>query len=144
MHYNTSSNYQNALFLLLCPPLSSSSQKIRITPLLTVFLKHGQMDFSKASNSISHRPTSIFPKKMMIMPKMPKITKNAKNHQKCQKPPIMSKITKNAKILPKMPKITKNTKNHQKCQKSLKMTKTTKNSKKSPKMMKMPNRFGKG
>ena len=73
---------------------------------------------------------------------MPKITENAKNHRKCQKPPKMSKITKNAKILPKMPKITKNTKNHQKCQKSPKIPKITENAKnhqkcqKSPKMQK--------
>ena len=48
-------------------PYSSSvcplSQKIRITSLLTVFLKHGQMDLSKASNSIFHHLTSIFPEK---------------------------------------------------------------------------------
>ena len=51
--------------LLECPipPLSSSSQKIRITSPLAVFLKLGQMDFSKASNSISHHLTSIFPRK---------------------------------------------------------------------------------
>ena len=45
--------------LLLCP----LSQKIRITSVLAVFLKLGQMDFSKASNSISHHLTSIFPRK---------------------------------------------------------------------------------
>ena len=59
--------------LLECPipaPLSSSSvclsQKIRITSVLAVFLKLGQMDFSKASNSISHHLTSIFPENCQI------------------------------------------------------------------------------
>ena len=45
---------------------------------------------------------------MMMMSKMPKIAKNAKNYQKC-------------KNITKMPKITKNAQNQQKCQKSLKM-----------------------
>ena len=48
--------------LLLCP----LSQKIRITSVLAVFLKHGQMDFSRASNSISHHLTSIFPENYQI------------------------------------------------------------------------------
>ena len=39
---------------------------IRVTSFLTVFLKHGQMDFSKASNSISHHLTSIFPENCQI------------------------------------------------------------------------------
>ena len=66
----------------LCPP-PPLSQKIRITSPVAVFLKHGQMDLSKASNSISHHLTSIFPKKMMMMPKMPKITENPTNHRIC-------------------------------------------------------------
>ena len=48
------------------PPPLSSSQKIRITSVLAVFLKLGQMDFSKASNSISHHLTSIFPENCQI------------------------------------------------------------------------------
>ena len=40
-------------------PLSVT--KIRVIFSLTVFLKHGQMDLSKACNSISHHPTLIFP-----------------------------------------------------------------------------------
>ena len=56
--------------LLECPiPALSSvlvSQKIRITSPLPVFLKHGQMDFSKASNSISHQLTLIFPENCQI------------------------------------------------------------------------------
>ena len=54
--------------LLECPipaPLSVS-QKIRVTSLLAVFLKHGHMDFSKASNSISRHLTSIFPENCQI------------------------------------------------------------------------------
>ena len=52
---NISSNYQNALFLLLhCTPLLSHF-------LLSVFLKHGQLDFSKAFCSIFDHLTSIFP-----------------------------------------------------------------------------------
>ena len=43
------------------PPPPLSVTKIRITFPLAVFLKHGQLDFSKASNSISHHLTSIFP-----------------------------------------------------------------------------------
>ena len=80
-------------------PFSSSvlvSQIIRFTSLLTVFLKLGQMDFSKASNSISHHPTSIFPKKNDAG------AENAENYQKCKKSPKMSK-----KNTPKMPKFTK-------------------------------------
>ena len=42
------------------------SQKIRITTVLAVFLKLGQMDFSKASNSISRHLTSIFPENRQI------------------------------------------------------------------------------
>ena len=48
---------------------SSSSvlvTKIRVTSLLAVFLKHGQLDFSKASNSISQHLTSIFPENCQI------------------------------------------------------------------------------
>ena len=48
--------------VLLCP----LSQKIRITSPVAVFLKHGQMDLSKASNSISHHLTSIFPENCQI------------------------------------------------------------------------------
>ena len=61
---------QNINKLLECPiPALSSvlvSQKIRITSPLPVFLKHGQMDFSKASNSISHQLTLIFPENCQI------------------------------------------------------------------------------
>ena len=46
--------------VLLC----LSVTKIRITSVVPLFLKLGQMDFSKASNSISHHPTSIFRIKM--------------------------------------------------------------------------------
>ena len=59
------SNYQNALFLLLFLSVLVS-QKIWFTSLLAVFLKHGQMDFSKASNSISHHLSSIFPENCQI------------------------------------------------------------------------------
>ena len=57
-----------AIKLLECPipALSSSSQKIQITSVLAVFLKLGQMDFSKASNSISHHLTPIFPENCQI------------------------------------------------------------------------------
>ena len=50
-------------------PYSSSvlvSKKIRFTSPLPVFLKHSQIDFSKASNSISHHQTSIFPENCQI------------------------------------------------------------------------------
>ena len=53
--------YSCTVLLLLC-----LSQKIRITSVLAVFLKLGQMDFSKASNSISHHLTSIFPENCQI------------------------------------------------------------------------------
>ena len=49
---------------VLCPPLSVT--KIRITSVLAVFLKLGQMDFSKASNSISHHLTLVFPENCRI------------------------------------------------------------------------------
>ena len=49
--------------VLLCP----LSQKIWITSPVAVFLKHGQMDFSKSSNSISHHLTSIFPENCQIL-----------------------------------------------------------------------------
>ena len=71
-------------------------------------------------------------------PKRPKITenaKNAKNHQKGQKSQEMQKINKRAKNhrkclkSQKMPKITENTKSHQKCQKLQKIPKITKNGK---------------
>ena len=56
--------------LLECPiPLSVcplSVTKIRITSPVAVFLKHGQMDLSKASNSISHHLTLIFPENCQI------------------------------------------------------------------------------
>ena len=59
--------------------------------LFSVFLIHGQIDFSKASNSISHRLTLIFPKKKdenaQKSTEMPQFTKN---HKMCQK------ITENA------------------------------------------------
>merc|ERR1711989_18901 len=67
---------------------------------------------------------------MQKSPKMPKITENAKNHQKCQKSQKMPKITEHAKNhrkcqkSPKMPKITENAKNHRKCKKSPKMQKS--------------------
>ena len=48
------------------PPPLSVSQKIRVTSLLAVFHKHGHMDFSKTSNSISHHLTSIFPENCQI------------------------------------------------------------------------------
>ena len=41
------------------PAQCHMSQKIRITSPLTVLLKHGQLDFSIASNSISHYLISI-------------------------------------------------------------------------------------
>ena len=49
--------------LLECPipPPPLSVTKIRVTSPLTVFLKHGQLDFSKASDSISNYLTLIFP-----------------------------------------------------------------------------------
>ena len=63
-------NLVDNINLLECPIPALSvlclSQKIRVTSLLTVFLKHGQMDFSKASNSISHHLTSIFSEKCQI------------------------------------------------------------------------------
>ena len=40
-------------------PVLCLSQKIRITSVLAVFLKHGQTDFSRASNSISHHLTEL-------------------------------------------------------------------------------------
>ena len=43
------------------PNSSVRVTKIRITSPLTVFLKHGQLDVSKASDSISDSLTSIFP-----------------------------------------------------------------------------------
>ena len=82
-----------SLSVLLC-----LSQKIRINSVLAVFLKLGQMDFSTASNCISHHLTSIFPtKKISLVPRMSKMTENAQNHRKCQKSPKMPKIIKNAK-----------------------------------------------
>ena len=38
----------------------------RTVIVLTVFLKHGQMDFSKAFNSISHHLTPIFPENVNV------------------------------------------------------------------------------
>ena len=58
---------------------------------------------------------------------MSKITKNVKNHQKCQKSPKMSKITKNHEKCQKSRKITKN---------ETRITKITQDQK-SPKMSKM-------
>ena len=79
--------------------------------------------FLQSFNSISHHPTSIFPKKKWCWcwkyenhwkckksPKMQKITEKAKNHRKCQKSSKMPKITKNHQKSPKMSKITKNAK----------------------------------
>ena len=46
----------------LYPTTKMRVTKIRITSPLTVFLKHGQLDFFKASDSISEYLTLIFPK----------------------------------------------------------------------------------
>ena len=48
------------------PPAFPLSQKIRMISPLTVFLKHFQLDFSKAYNIISDFLTSIFPENFWI------------------------------------------------------------------------------
>ena len=56
------------------------------------------------------------------MPKMSKITINAKNHRKSTKMPKTQKSLK----MPKMSPITRDAENHQKCQKITKITKMLK------------------
>ena len=46
--------------------LVSLDQNKLITSPVTVFLKHGQLDLSKASDSISHQLTSIFSEDFQI------------------------------------------------------------------------------
>ena len=46
--------------------LVSLDQNKLITSPVTVFLKHGQLDLSKASDSISHQLTSIFSETFQI------------------------------------------------------------------------------
>ena len=59
---------KNALFLHCPPPppLRHKKKSGSLLFLLHIFLKHGQMDFFKSSNSISHHLTSIFPENCQI------------------------------------------------------------------------------
>ena len=58
---HVASNYQNTQFLLL-----SSSQEIRVNFPLTVFHKHDQLNFFKASDSTYDYLPSVFPENFWI------------------------------------------------------------------------------